>query len=443
MSSVEMPPSPAAEPRPPRLREALDFLVVSVRQFVGHRLARQMGIAVMLMGVTKLITVFAGAWAVRCLGSDNLSISAMVFATSTQLCLFNGVALDALVIRRYKALPTAEARHEFAVMVVNHRLFLGTCLSLVGLGLFFVLRLGPQWHLGVAAGVPFLVFTSIQPTWVIAAEEQSHLRYLITSVQSLFIAALFVLFFHAGQRAGSDVVVMAAGAVVAYFFAVLVALKWRNPLPFHPKSLATLWPMLKEGRWLILTAVVLYCQSWMDLPLLGYLRPKDVGVYQVAYKIVGPAQEICLLLQLVLYPRFVEWQKIGPRFMWQRQTRLALVFVAGLVPAALVALVVVPPVMRALYGPEFQAAYYPTVLLLIGRGVWVISLWFSLGLWAGTQDRRAFLILLPATVVTLGLTIALVPRFGMWAAASVSLLSQCLVCIGFFWAAHHKARTAG
>ncbi len=88
------------------------------------------------------------------------------------------------------------------------------------------------------------------------------------------------------------------------------------------------------------------------------------------------------------------------------------------------ALVTVPVVMHALYGAAFQAAAYPTVILLIGRGVWVISLWFSLGLWAGTQDRRAFLILLPVALVTLVLTILLVPRYGMWAAASVNLLSQ-------------------
>jgi len=440
MSSVEMPPPPAAEPRPPRMKEGPDLLVVSVRQFVGHRLARQMGLAVGLMAATKLITVFAGAWAVRCLGPGGMSISAMIFITSTQLSLFNGVALDALVIRRYKVLPTAEERHEYAVMVMNHRLFLSLCLSLAGLGLFVCLGLGHEWLLGTMAAVPYLIFNSIQPTWVIAAEEQSHLRYVITSVQSLIIAALYVAFFRAGQRAGSDVVVTAIATVAAYFFATFVALKWKNPLPIRLKSLTTLWPMLKEGRWLILTAVLLYAQGLMDLPLVGYLRPKDVGVYQVAYKIVGPVQEICVLLQLVLYPRFVEWQKLGSRFMWQRQLRLALVFVAGLLPAGLLAFVVVPPVMRALYGVEFEASAYPTVLLLIGRGIWVISLWFSLGLWAGTHDRRAFLVLLPVAAIMLTLTLLLVPRYGMIAAASVNLFGQCLVCLGFFAAARHKGR---
>jgi O-antigen/teichoic acid export membrane protein len=423
------------------VKEVWGILGQSVREFATHRLARQMGLAMVLMAATKMITVFAGAWAVRCLGPDSLSISTMIFTTVAQLGLLSGTSLDALVIRRYKNLPTAEARHQFAVEVTNHRLFLGGCMALIGFGLFLVLGLSREWLLAALAGAPLLIFYSIQPTWVIAAEEKSHLRYVISSFQSLVVAALFVACFHRGQRAGSDVVVMATGAAVAFFFATTVALKWRNPLPIDFRALRTLWPMLKDGRWLVLTAVVLYAQGQIDLALLGYLRHQDIGIYGVAYKIVGPVQEICLLLQLVLYPRFVEWQKLGAQEMWKRQTRLSLVFAAGLIPAGLVALVTVPVVMHALYGAAFQAAAYPTVILLIGRGVWVISLWFSLGLWAGTQDRRAFLILLPVALVTLVLTLLLVPRYGMWAAASVNLLSQVLVCVGFFWAAYHKAHS--
>lgn len=413
-----------------------------LRRIVTHRFAKLMGMSVVCVGITKIITVFTTAWAARCLGPVSVGISAMIGATLAQLNLFNGGTLDGLTIRRYKNLKSPEERQQYAVEITNHRLFLGVGLSVVGLIIWFCAGLDHTWTLGVLAAIPVLILTSAIPMWVIAAEEKSHLRYVINVVNSLVMAGIFVAFFRPGQAPGSDVVVAAIAAAIAYLIATSYALKWKNPFPINLKYLRTLLKNLKEGRWLFLTGFVFYAYQFMDLPLIGYLRPlTEVGTYRVAYNLTNPIQEIYAIMVLFLFPRMVEWQKLGGAEVWKRQKHLALVFSGGLAIAGLGAFFLMPLVIKWLYGPAFVEAGYPAVLLLLSKGVGCIGGLFSLGLWAQSEDRRVFLVYLPSAIITLILGFVLIPRFGILAAALVSLLSQTLVCLALFLTARASHQT--
>ena len=410
-----------------------------LRRLLDHRLAHQAGEMVIWQILSRGLAFFASAWAARCLGPEKLGISGMIVATTVQAGLFIVLNLDLLLTRRFKATNDATAREELITTVFTFRMVAGGVLGVAGVVVGLLWFPAPQWRLGILAALPMLLANGDPPGWLLMGQENMPANSRAGALQSLAIAVLYFLFFRPGQAAGSDIVVGAVGACVAFAVGWQAALGRLWPLPFRFRTLARAWPLISEGRWLSFSGIVIYIYCFADAPLIGYLYSlTELGTYRTALMAIGAVNQLLSFIPLLLFPRMLSWKNTGPNMLWRRQNKLALaatlifVFLAGLNFG------VIGWVYPKVFGPVFSRAAYPFAILLIARFVANIGQLYGLGLWAYGEDKKVFLLMAATAGISLLLNLLLIPRYGMWAAVLVNLLSELIIAIGCWWMAKLK-----
>jgi O-antigen/teichoic acid export membrane protein len=370
------------------------------------------------------------------LGPEKLAISAMITATTVQMALFVSFSLDTLFVRRYKNAATEQERDGWIELAMSQRFFFSMILGLAGILVALFLRPAGPWWLGIIAALPLFILTSILPGWVNLAQEDLPANFKAAAISTVFTAVLYVLFFRHGQATGSDLVAQTLGAAVLFVILSRAALKRLWPLPIHWHKVREFWPVLREGRWLFFSGLVAYVYVNLGLPMLGYLSPTSswaqLGKYQVATNMVNSMQQVLGLVSLLLFPRFVEWRKLGVDVLWRKQLQLAAFFLALGLPVCVLAFWLSPIVFRLLYGADFAVAGIPFAVLFTSKVVCVLNGLFVQGLWAQSEDHKVFWVLLPTAIISFACNLLLLPRYGMYAACSINLLSEVLVLAGCF-----------
>jgi len=404
-------------------------------KYRNHRLVRQ-GLAMFgWQALAKGVAFFASVWATRCLGPEKLGISSMVIAGMGLLWALNTPYLDTLLTRRFKNLETAQERGEFISLVFTWRMIVLLILGGITLPVALVL-LGPEWRLAVVAAFPLLLFVANAPQWLLMGQEKMPAQSQSMAIQSVMTGFLYLAFFRPNQAVGSDVVVLAVATGVGWLYGWRVALGGAWSMLIEFRGLKGMLPLLSEGRWLIAVLACTCITQSIETPLLGALGsiPK-LGQYRTAQSLTAVVAQFLAFAPTLLYPRFIEWHKLGANILWNRQIKLAKVAGALTLGVVAVSALLSPVAYRILYGPVFEAAAYPFVILLAGRFVALINGIFTWGLWAQGEDRKIALIMIPIAIISLLLNLLLIPKFGMMAAATTNLLSEALLLAGALWLA--------
>jgi len=154
-----------------------------------------------------------------------------------------------------------------------------------------------------------------------------------------------------------------------------------------------------------------------------------MGIYRAAFLAVSAVHAFSLIVPLVLYPRFIEWHRLGERILWRRQIAIFLaLMVLGLFVCALAA-IVSPVLFPMVFGEEYAGATWPFVILLLSKLMVVLNGIFAYGLWAQRADKSMFWITSVAAVTSIVLSIWLVPQYGVVAAAIVAVIAEVIVLV--------------
>jgi O-antigen/teichoic acid export membrane protein len=402
-------------------------------KYRNHRLFRQALSIGGWQALAKAVAFFASTWAARCLGPEKLGISSMVAAGMGVLWILNTPHVDILLTRRFKLLESSQMRSQLISTVFTWRFTV--ILILGGLTLPVALAtLGPGWRLAVLASLPLLLFVANPPQWLLMGQEKMPAQSQSGAIQSIVTGLSYLAFFHPNQAVGSDVVVLAVATGIGWIYGWSVAIGRVWPLPFNFKKAKGMLPLLSEGRWLIAVMACYYICQAVEMPLLGLLGSiPSLGQYRTAQSLTAVVAQFLAFAPTLLYPRFIEWHKLGANVLWNRQVKLTKA--AGTLTCVVVAAagLLSPMAYRLLYGPSFEAAAHPFVILLAARFVALINGIFTWGLWAQGEDRKLALLMLPIAALSLLLNILLIPKYGMMAAASTNLTSETLLLAGAGW----------
>lgn len=435
MSPSTSPPVSAASP---------GRLTAMLRALRGSSLFRQASQMIATRGLGLMIAAAGSIWASRCLGPHKLGVSGMILAILAPMGLLVDLNQDVSLVRRYKACADDEERRQLIrdTFIFRWALCLGwMLLAVAGLTVFGVPS--EEWRLGICAAFPLLLVTINQGAWVLQAQENMPARYRAMLIQSLIGAACYVAFFRPGQvAAGSDIIVMAC-AVGCEF-----ALGWwyaRRPLwtgggvpkASFLRQTGRLWSGLRSaasnywvGRWLAITGIVSYLYIYLQTPLVGMLLgTEDLGQYRTATTLLNGFQAFAAMIPGLLYPRMIEWNRQGPEVLWRQQWRFLRLAFAFFIPGAILAFLFAPLAYKILYGPAFAAAAYPFAMLVVSRMLMVLNGIFGWGLWAQHRDRLFLTLTLCTAVVSVGLNFLLIPRMGIFGAATVCVIAETLMLV--------------
>ncbi len=393
------------------------------------------------MTASRVLGMASGAagavWVARCLGPKNLGLSGMVQNLVFQAAVLFAALSPTLLVREYKHSPDEGARNRLIRTTYGFRLLtaVGLCLAAVPI---LVLHLVPPDYQRVGwLFLPNLLLLSLQPAWIFQAAEKQQFQSLLALFQPLLTALFYFGLIRPGMSAGADLLVITAVTTVvttAYWVAVYRLTPFQGSFCSF-QNLGEAWALAVKSRWLFLSMLAIYVYTLLEQPFLGWLRPiEELGRYRTAVRVTDAVNATLTLIPVLLFPRFIEWRKEGEKVLWKHQGRLLGLFGIGGAAAAALGFLVIPACYPFVFGPGFESAGLPCVLLVTSKIVVLVSGVYGWGLLTDhCFDHKVCLATVATAVFSLGCNLFLIPRFGMMGASLTNLASELLILGLFLW----------
>lgn len=392
-----------------------------------------------LWRVASLVLTFSSSvWVARCLGPEEMGRSGFILATGGQVLLFLVVCPNTFAIRLVKE---SNGSADAIASVVTARAYMSV-LYLVVLGIAYLSGLIPdEWSFLVLIGFLYPVLVALDAGWLLQAQENQPAQYKSGAVLAIVGFTYAAVFIRPGGLASEDLTARMLSTLAG------VGAAWwltRRGSPFRYITLTQwkrTWNAFWESRILLLTEFVIYIFIGLEVPMLAYLSTvEELGMYRTAVQLVAAANSFLIMLPMLYYPRFIEWQKISSLYLWKMQKRFFLFAVLVVVPIVLITLAVGPWAYSLVFGAEFSRAGFPFALLLVSKLVVILNGIFAWGQWARSKDGSMLGIFFVVAVFSLCSNLVFIPRYGMMGAASINLTSEVFILFLTFWMARKHIR---
>jgi len=406
----------------------------------GLRFLRNLGKAVFWHGFGRLVQVVGLAYALRCLGPENIGLSGTVIVTATYGQLALDFGLDAMSVRHA---ASGTVRLEALVPAMfSMRFLVGLGAAVVWFLLAAFLPMDAVTRRVWLLGAFYLGVLTLNASWYYQAVERMHRFSMIQNCSTIAVSLCFLLFFHPGQSAGSDLLVMLLWTALTTA-AIWWHIRRTRALPLlQMSSLKLARSLLREGRPMWCFNLCYTALSSMGLPLCyALLNQRESGYYRAAGAVATSLQMLLVYFTLMLYPRIVAWRSTAPaQFRSRILLVVAAVLVAGL--AAFAGLWTLRmPTMRLLGGEEFMPAAPLLAVLVTGKFIAIASGIVIWALLAAKRDWLAAKCCAPWVVGGLVLNLWLIPIHGVGAAAWLNggmELALLLSCLAVFLAVERR-----
>ncbi|GAP63740.1 hypothetical protein ARMA_2163 [Ardenticatena maritima] len=384
-------------------------------------------------GLTFISTVFLA----RVLGAEGYGIYAYAYALVMLLAMPVTAGLPNLVIRE-TAKGLASGRPEVVKGVWQ---WAGRVVT--GLSLAVILIAGPllvlwQGGLDTPAGQTMAWALALVPLMALGNLRGAALRGLKRIVAGqlpefvlrpgMFLVLIAVNVLVVGQRISAPIA-MALQAMAALLALVGAAwLLWR----YTPQEVKHVSPSVDTHGWLF-SSVIFALMSGFNVVnnqastvVLGIFEtPGSVGRYRVATQVAALTSFGLQAINMVVAPRFAELWARGEKERLQRlvtqSARVVLVF--NILLTAMFVLVG-RPFFRFVFGAEFDASYFPLLVLLGGQMVNSAAGSVAFLLNMTGHERETVLWIGLAAVLNLLLNFVLVPLWGILGAAVATAVSM-------------------
>lgn len=426
-------------PNNTRFSNKASLISLFKEMFVNLKSKKRLLNQAFIMAGARIVGMAFGAvgliWAARCLGPKNLGISSMVSTIALQAAMLLGFINQTVLVREYKNCSKDMERSSLIRISATYRMLAGIMFAIVGGIVMSAGILPSDYHFAGWFFIPLVLIASAQPAWVYQAAEKQHFQSSIAVLQPALAAIMYLILFRPGMSAGSDLAVTTAVSLVVliiyWIFIYRLTPLRGTPLVWgdFKQAAALAW----ESRWLFISTLAIYVYTTLEQPLLGWLYSlEELGKYRTAVTIVTAAQGLLGIIPMLLYPRFLEWRKQSEELLWSRQCKLAIAFAALGVVGIIGAFLLMPIIHPLLFGNAFAGAAIPGAILIVSKMVVIVNGIYGWGLMTDKYyDKRVSLSMLGAAVLSVTLNVALIPKYGMYAAACVNVVCETLL-LGVF-----------
>jgi len=328
---------------------------------------------------------------------------------------------------------------------VSATMTLRTALSLVILGaapfIGLLFPYAPEVKLALFA--IWASFFAASLNQIVIGVQQRHLKMHIVAASEvlgraiLLIGLLIAMFM--GWGLIPIVLIVSIGSVVNFLANWLVARKyasfrWNWDVPF--------WKQLLKRSWPIGVSILFNLAYFKaDTFILSLVRsPAEVGVYSAAYRVLEILITFPFMLAGVMLPLMAHaWAKKNIEHFTTlvRQSLTSMLLLA--VPLAAGVAVMGVPTMILIAGPDFAAAGQILKILSIATAIIYVGTVASHVVVAVDAQRKMLPVYIVTAVLTVTGYILLIPAYGMWAAAWLTVVSEVAVASGAMYFTLHAA----
>src|SRR5688572_17576050 len=396
------------------------------------------------------IVFVTAALLAQMLGPARYGIFSLVLAFVALLTIPSELGIPGLAVREIAVTNSRKDwGHMRGFIAWSHRLVAITCAALIAVGATCLLIWGDQltpvkrtcmW-LGLIL-VPVLSFGALRDAMLRGLRKVVLGQLPQQVIRPAVFLALLLIYMHAETGARSPVVVMSlhiTSVALAFCFGLFFFLKAR------PVELSSAQSKFKGTAWLKssipfgLSAALQLINGRTDVLTLGFFRTDaEIGIYRVASQMAAVVVFALISVNLIQGPHIAHLYSRGDMQMLQKMiTRSAQAVMLFTLPVVLMIIVFGKFMIWTVFGPEYESAYVPLVILCIGQLV-NASMGSVGGLLNMTgHERDTTKSILVAAVVNVALNLSLVPFWGTIGAA-VATACTLIVWNVIMW---HKVRT--
>ncbi|RMF03004.1 MAG: flippase [Chloroflexi bacterium] len=379
--------------------------------------------------LVKVISFGFTIWIARTLGHEDFGRYALIWSFVTIFATFSDWGLGMYTIREL-AKGNAENNH-LAANVITFRLLLAgvTVLLILGAAQFTAYSSQRISHIILASTILFLYAVQDPLDSVLQANERVDISSLLRITGQLIFVGLGTLFLLAGWGI--------TGLILAALCNVLVTtvLSWQT----IRQKLGGLQWKIRPRLWLKLFTVAVpfgvigFSLNWsqkIDTVVLSlYHTDTMIGWYNAAYSLILGVTIISNSLNVALFPSMskensldnVATQKITARIF-------KYLFIASL-PEAVGLIATRQQVINILYGPEFAPAVVPLAILAWSVPLLFVSEFLRYRALVMHRENEAAASILIAALVNIILNILFIPRYGLVAAATTTVITEALLVV--------------
>jgi len=386
----------------------------------------RVGMTLLGRGATIALGLVSSILTARYLGPDGRGVLAALSVITGMALQFGNPGLhsgNVYFVARDPRRTAAVLGNTFVVSVAAGLLF-GAVTALAA-------WMRPAWFPGLPYGLiaitavvlPFQFMILLYQNTLLGMNEIAAFNLFEVGNKAITFALLagWLVLFGGGPRGA--VVLFAAMGVL---FGVASVLYCARRAPFRPVlDRALFGEMLHYGVRVYVSCLLMYLVIRSDLLLVNYFRGvAETGVYSIAVQIADTLLLLPVTIGMILLPRVAGERQDRQDGVTARVLRHT-VFLMTVLCAAV--FVLVEPVVRLLYGPDFEGAILATRCLL--PGVWSLGVNGVLMNHFGGQGMPGVTITAPALglLLNVALNLAMVPRFGILGAALSSSAAYALM----------------
>lgn len=295
----------------------------------------------------------------------------------------------------------------------------------------FLLPYPPELKLALLA-IWASFFTSALNQIVIGVQ-QRHLKMHVVAISEvsgriiLLLGLLISIAMHWGLI--PIVLIVSIGSTVNFLINIIVAMRYAS---FKWNWDPEFWRILITRAWPIGVSILfnlIYFKA--DTLILSLVRPfQEVGVYSAAYRVLEILVTLPFMYTGVLLPLLARAWTDKNKEHFQSLLRNSYVAMALLVAPIMAGIYILGTrVMILIAGPDFAASGAILNILLIAVGLIFLGTVSSHAIVALDVQRKMMPVYIIVALLTLVGYVMFIPRYGMWAAAWLTVFSEGLVAI--------------
>ena len=268
---------------------------------------------------------------------------------------------------------------------------------------------------------------------ILIGVQQRHLRMYIPTIAEVVGRAAWLIGMITARHLGMGIVGILWLATLANIvnFSLTFALTWKQS-PFRLRWDPSFWKSTLVRSWPVGVSIafnLVYFKA--DSFILSRVRDlAEVGIYGAAYRVLEILITVPFIYAGVLLPILSQMRakKDTKQFssMISRSLELMLLFVAPLIVGVWA---LGPQIMAAVAGSDFRSSGVILRILVLAIAVIYFNTVTSHAIVALEAQRKMLPVYAAAAILTLTGYVILIPRYGMWAAAWLTVFSEALICI--------------
>jgi O-antigen/teichoic acid export membrane protein len=272
---------------------------------------------------------------------------------------------------------------------------------------------------------------------IVIGVQQRHLKMHVVAAGEVLgrITLLIGLIIAITQHWGLIPIVafVTIGAALNFLVNILIArhyatFTWNVDVAFWKIALKRSWPIGVS----ILFSLIYYKS---DTLVLSFVRPQaEVGIYGAAYRVLDILATFPFMYAGILLPLIANaWMK-GDKERFHRMIQRSFdAFCLFVFPLMVGTQLVATQGMRLVAGEQFAASGPVLQILIVATGLIYFATIFSHAIVALDKQRTMLPVYIGTAIVTLAGYVLLIPRYGLWAAAWLTVASELVVGVASFW----------